>query len=1117
LYGRITTLQFYRPKNHPQDVLFVLTEKKHFSILGYDAVNKGIATWATGDVRDKIGKELEMGPVGMIDPDNRMIGMLLIEGLLKVVPVDGKRLKEAFNLRLENLRIVHVAFLYGCDEPTICVLFENNEYARYVKTYVVDVRDRQLLSGEAAPVKVDDNATMIIPVPAPAKGYLVIAQRTITYMNKNGAGMQSTVMGAKQFTAFGTIDEDGSRFLLGDMHGDIHVLNLSREDGTVVGIFLDHLGNTSIPNCICYLDNGVVFVGSHYGDSQLVKLGTGVPDGNSLEVIESYLNIGPIIDMVVVESERQGQSQVVLASGGFKDGSLHVVRSGIGIQEQASIEIDGINGIWSMKGSYGDYDKYLVQSFTGETKILAIADDEMSEVTIQGFRNERSIYCGNFGGNFLVQVTVSSALLIDAKTHEQVHQYSPSGNVIIATASDSQLILACAGGALIYLELDQELRQLREIAQVGLDHDAACMTLSKPDIFASKCGDAMDVDAESSTDGELRKSGSGSATILALGMWTDTSVRLLTLPNLQEINRVELGGDVQVRSCVMAQLCPGSSYLMLGLGDGVLVTFSLQLERGLPTLGNSKRTILGVRPISLSPFSSNGSTCVFASSDRPTVIYGRNGKLLFATANISTEVNFMVPFNCEMFPESLALCSEAGLAISMVDEIQKIHIKKYPLRVMPRRICHFPAVHCYAVISEDVSADDLKTGRVLFLDDCTFDEVKSVELDTLEWGLSMATCRFDSSPHEYVVVGTGFNDPNEDQPKRGRILVFCGQVGNDERRSIECVYEEELRGAVFSLINFKEALLACVLNNVHIFKWAPDGENGKYKLKNVGTPHTEHVLALHAKCMGDQVVIGDILRSVSLMKYREDCTLEEVARDCSANYTRAVEFLDEDCCVAAEDDGNLFIVKRQTDAESAEERGRLEWEGVYHLGDFVNTIRRGKLNSQPLLNVNGTEVRPMDGANTMDTESSAVVESTDGAQLPQARVLFGTVHGSIGTIISISKSDFDLFKALESSIDHCVRGIGGLKHDDYRAFQNERCVTVQRNTIDGDIVESFLDLSSGDKVDVMRLLNNNLGKSALNASTESDVARAASSSANELGIYTEEDVVDRIEAMVEMH
>jgi Mono-functional DNA-alkylating methyl methanesulfonate N-term len=55
-----------------------------------------------------------------------------------------------------------------------------------------------------------------------------------------------------------------------------------------------------------------------------------------VEVLDKYVNLGPITDFCVVDLERQGQGQVVTCSGAYKDGSLRVVRNGIGINEQVN-------------------------------------------------------------------------------------------------------------------------------------------------------------------------------------------------------------------------------------------------------------------------------------------------------------------------------------------------------------------------------------------------------------------------------------------------------------------------------------------------------------------------------------------------------------------------------------------------------------------------------------------------------------------------------------------------------------------------------------------------------------------------------------------------------------
>ena len=75
----------------------------------------------------------------------------------------------------------------------------------------------------------------------------------------------------------------------------------------VVQMKLDVLGETSVAECITYLDNSVVFVGSCMGDSQLIQLSCEKDDsGSYLRVMETFVNLGPIVDMTCVDLQSQG-------------------------------------------------------------------------------------------------------------------------------------------------------------------------------------------------------------------------------------------------------------------------------------------------------------------------------------------------------------------------------------------------------------------------------------------------------------------------------------------------------------------------------------------------------------------------------------------------------------------------------------------------------------------------------------------------------------------------------------------------------------------------------------------------------------------------------------------
>lgn len=92
----------------------------------------------------------------------------------------------------------------------------------------------------------------------------------------------------------------------------------------------------------------------------------------------------------------------------------------------------------------------------------------------------------------------------------------------------------------------------------------------------------------------------------------------------------------------------GHNYLLCALGDGSMFYFSLNKDTG--ALSDKKKVTLGTQPTVLRTFRSLSTTNVFACSDRPTVIYSSNHKLVFSNVNMR-EVNHMCSLNAEAYPD----------------------------------------------------------------------------------------------------------------------------------------------------------------------------------------------------------------------------------------------------------------------------------------------------------------------------------------------------------------------------------------------------------------------------------------------------------------------------------
>ena len=139
LYCRIATMEIWRPLSKQTDRLFISTERYQFCILAYDERRQEIVTEAKGDVMDRIGRPADAGQIAVIEPESRLIGLHLYDGLFKVIPAQasGALQNESFNIRLEELKVVDIVFLHGLPKPTLALLYEDNKEARHLKTYEV--------------------------------------------------------------------------------------------------------------------------------------------------------------------------------------------------------------------------------------------------------------------------------------------------------------------------------------------------------------------------------------------------------------------------------------------------------------------------------------------------------------------------------------------------------------------------------------------------------------------------------------------------------------------------------------------------------------------------------------------------------------------------------------------------------------------------------------------------------------------------------------------------------------------------------------------------------------------------------------------------------------------
>jgi len=156
----------------------------------------------------------------------------------------------------------------------------------------------------------------------------------------------------------------------------------------------------------------------------------------------------------------------------------------------------------------------------------------------------------------------------------------------------------------------------------------------------------------------------------------------------------------------------------------------------------------------------------------------------------------------------------------------------------------------------------------------------------------------------------------------------------------------------------------------------------------------------------------------------------------------AVHILDDNTYLGAENAFNLFTVKRNSDCASEEYRQKLEVVGQFHMGEFVNRFRKGSLVMQ----------LPESGVASAET------------------LIFGTVNGVIGIVASLTPEQYQMLHKMEKCLNKVIKGVGGLSHQKWRSFFNERKNEEASGFIDGDLIESYLDLKKERMDEVAQLM-----------------------------------------------
>ncbi|KAK4144568.1 uncharacterized protein C8A04DRAFT_36560 [Dichotomopilus funicola] len=1071
--GTITILQKLRPKDSKTDLLFIGTERFQYFTLTWNSDTRRLdSTDTILDPGERHMRDSQSQDRCLVDPSGRYLMMHLWEGVLTMLRLGERKNKLMMTwrnqVRLSELFIRASTFLYTeTGQPKIAFLYQSRADATDAKlaTYRVTADDRNIEPSKFDPDRdrdidtdiPDSSASMLIPVrkveeevkrhnvrnvesaKAHIGGLIVVGETRLLYIDEvTKATVQSALKEASVFVAWA--EYNAVNYFLADDYGNLHLLTLITEDAdsvVVTGMDVNFIGKASRASNLVYLGDDLLFVASHYGDSQLFRLNLHSEDSKTLiQLVETLPNIGPILDFAIMDMGNRGdegqlgnefssgQARIVTCSGVHKDGSLRSVRSGVGLEDVGILaDLEHCRGLFSLKSSGAAKADVLAVSFLTETRMFKFdPQGEVEEVESFGGLafTEQTLLARNLPTGHILQVTPTAATLLDVESGVTITSWTPTEgkSIISASANDDWLLLSVEGTELVSLTMATDLRVAGQ-KDIGKQDQIACLHVS-PHKFD----------------------------VGVVGFWSSGTVSIIDLKTLEPIHGESLRAsqdDASIpRDLALIQILPpevAGLTLFASMQDGNVVTFNVSAP-GF-ALSGRKRVILGTRQarFHLLPQPDGLMYSVFATTEHPSLIYSSEGRIVYSAVT-AEEATYICPFDAEAFPGCIALATDGQLRISQIDRERRTHVKSLPMGEMVRRIAYSPKEKIFGLgcIRRDlVAGEERVQSSFKLVDEIVFDRVgKSYTLgnpsrtELVECVVRAELLDSYGNPAERFLVGTSYlpdpdygpaSGPSGDM--RGRILVF----GLDSERNPALILSHELKGACRCLAVLDDRNIVAGLTKTVVVCGYEETSTTSGEITRLASYRPSSYPA-EISVEGNTIAVADLMKSVSLVEYVPGPTpkLVEKARHFGSVWATAAGHVEEGSWLEADAQGNLLVLRENVEGVTAEDKRRLEVTSEINLGEMVNRIR------------------------------AVEVETTPGAMIvPKA--FLGTVEGGIYMFGTVAPHVQDLLLRFQTKLADTLTTAGDIEWRTYRSFRNaEREGDGPFRFIDGEMIERFLDL-----------------------------------------------------------
>lgn len=838
----------------------------------------------------------------------------------------------------------------------------------------------------------------------------------------------------------------------------------------------------------------------------------------NLRNIHTMESLAPTTGVLVGElAGNEVSPQIYTLNGRGPRSSLRTLRHGAAVTELAVSDLPGVPGaVYTIKDDSKDefdkkrdIDKYIIVSFADATLVLSIGET-VEEVGKESsfLTNAPTLACAALAnGCGIVQVHPAGVRLI---SQGKAKQWDCPGlkRIECASANESQVIIALAGGDLIYFEIDPVSGVLADKKSVNVGADVSCL-----DVGTVQAGKSRSMFAAVGSSDQTVRIMSLEPGKLLLAQKSSTAQRARPYSVCLQYMPITTGSADDV-------------ILTIGLDDGSSVRTSVDSITGNISTSPTGR-FLGARPVSVSRISIDSSAATLLLSSRPWISRPdpKSGKHVMAPLSYAP-LDHGCSFSSEAIKEGIVATSGKTLRILSVEsegaclgtEDEAFNSNRIDLRYTPRQMCLLAAGGqaeskklVLAVVESDYNEYGIEKKNAMGFDptgsgkntkqkdegdgmDIDSDEEKEEDSDEEDedekkaratvirgpipdspghWGSSIrlldpsngcstldctelgnneaafccASVRFNSRGGEALLaVGTVTGMTMHPLKHSASHIVIYRVTGIGKLQLLHRTPIDD--GPVLALAHFQGKLLAGIGKTLRLYEMGKRQLLRKCELRGFPT------MIKTLQGAGDRAYVGDLMESVQFVRYDSSTNkLILIASDRVPRPITCQELLDLNTIAVGDKFGNISVLRLPSGADAR----AVDMSGTRALWDSSREDATPRL--ETLCNYYVGEVV------TGMTRASLVAGGSES-------LIYVTVTGRIGALVPFtSRENVEFYSSLEGCLRKDAPRPTGREPQAYRSYY-----APIKHVIDGDLCEIYGKLSYEEQKTIADKIDRSVGE-----------------------------------------